>query len=874
MFDLEKSIKQWLKLFRKHRAFNHGSVREMELHLRDHIDDLIAEGYDQQKAFELAVKEFGEIPNMAKEEFWNLKKETTLMSLMHNAIIKSYFKTSLRGLVKNPLISFINIAGLSMAIGICVFAYSFANWIYSTDQFHKNKNEVYLITFLADRDGTLQQYGQTPRPLGEMLREDYTYIKEVCRVEDRNVVVKYGDNVFHERVRYTDPEFLEMFTFPLKWGTSNSLADINSIILSEEMSIKYFGEENPIDQSIFVKFDNDRSKSFKITGVAKEFPKSRTISFNFLINFDNIRTYEADYHFDDWSSFVNATLIQVENPSDLKTIEQGMDKYRILQNAVVDEEWAITSFTFEPLATLHERSGHIKDDISRGFEDNYTGIIFLGVISLALLALACFNYINIAIVSAAKRLKEIGVRKTIGASRWVVIFQFLVENMVVTFFALILGVIISVTIFIPGFEQMWHLSMGFTLNDATLWIYLALVVLFTAVASGIYPALYISKFQVVNILKGSVQFGKKNPLTKIFMGVQLILACIFITTAVMMNQNSSYVVKRSWGYNQKEVLYVNVPDLPAFEQLNAVMVQNPIVLSISGSSHHLGKENATVIIHFHDRQYEVDQLAIDANYFETLGLKLKEGRVFKDRSENDKRAVVVNESFAESLASKQPIGLLFKIDSIQYEVIGVVSDFHNYSFEKRVNPTIFRVADRKDYRYISMRVQPDSEKLAYQALQTQWAKLFPETPFQGGYQEDVWGNYFVEMDIYATVWNVFSFIAVLLAGLGLYGLITINVAGRLKEFSIRKILGAGIKNIATIITQQYVIMFTIALLIGGPVSHLISKFVIEGFLYHMPITYNSVAMAMSILIFVLLAVVFTQIGKVSKSNPVEGLKIE
>ncbi len=157
----------------------------------------------------------------------------------------------------------------------------FARWTYSTDQFHEHKNEVFLVTFFADREGSPQQYGTTPRPLGEMLKSDLAHVKKVCRVEDRNVVVKYEDNVFHERIRYTDPEFLEMFTFPLKWGTSSSLQDVNSIILSEPMSIKYFGDQNPVGLSMLVKFDDQRSKAFKIAGVAKEFPEALTIRVRF-----------------------------------------------------------------------------------------------------------------------------------------------------------------------------------------------------------------------------------------------------------------------------------------------------------------------------------------------------------------------------------------------------------------------------------------------------------------------------------------------------------------------------------------------------------------------------------------------------------------
>ncbi|MBI3481704.1 MAG: ABC transporter permease [Bacteroidetes bacterium] len=796
------------------------------------------------------------------------------------AMFKNYFKISIRGLVKNPLNSFINVFGLSAAIGICVFAYAFARWTYSTDQFHEHKNEVYLITFSANRDGTAQQFGITPRPLGEMLRGDFAQIKKVCRVEDRNVVMKYKDNVFHERVRYTDPEFLEMFTFPLKWGVSKSLSDVNSIILSEEMSIKYFGDENPVGQDIIMIFAKDRTKAFKVAGVAKKFPDAHTIDFNFLINIENFRTSEPNYDFHDWNTFVSATLVQVNNSSDLKTIEHGMGKYKKFQNEAAQPDWALSSFTFEPLATLHQRAGDIRDDISHSSGDNYKTIVYLIVLALFILALACFNYINIAIATAAKRLKEIGLRKTIGATRGLVIVQFLSENLVITSFALIIGLILGYTIFIPGFEQMWHFSMEFKLNDPNLWIYLPAILVFTSIASGIYPSLYISRFQVVGILKGSVKFGQKNPVTKIFLCMQLIFACIFITIASMFTLNTDYMAERSWGYNHDETLYANVPDYASYEELHALMAQDPEVLSISGSTHHLGKSNTTAVLHFPDRELEVDQLSVDAKYFETMGLQLKEGRSFNDHEGSDKHAVVVNELLVKNMSrllsgGKNAVGQHFTIDSTQYEVIGVTKDFHSYSFAKKIKPTIFRVADKADYRYLSMKVRPGSEVKAFRKLQAKWAQLFPQIPFEGAHQEDTWVGYFEANRIYGIVWRVFTFIAVSLASLGLYGLITLNVAGRVKEFSIRKILGAGIQSIAASITNQYTILFVIALILGAPAGYVLTKLLFEySFPYHMPVGISCSIIAMVILILILFTTVFTQVRKVSKANPVDGLKVE
>jgi len=804
-----------------------------------------------------------------------VKNLEALHNLNQIPMFKNYFKTSLRSLLRHPLNSFINVFGLSAAIGVCVFVYGFVQWGYRTDQFHEHKHEVHLVTFFADRDGTLQEHGRTPRPLGDMLRNDFAHIQKVCRVEDRNVIVKHEDNVFHERIRYTDPEFLEMFTFPLKWGAVGSLKDVNSIILSENEAIKYFGEQNPVGSDILVKFNETESKAFKITGVAEAFPQSHTIEFDFLVNFENLRTSGKDYRFDDWSSFVDATFIQAD-ARELSTIKKGMDKYRSMQNAAVTEDWAIASFSFEPLATLHENSSHIRDDISWSTDDNFSSSVFLGFIAVFMLALACFNYINIAIASAAKRLKEIGVRKTIGATQRVIIVQFLTENVVVTFFALTIGLALGAYLFIPYFENMWHFDMGFSWIHSDLWIYLAVILFVTAIASGSYPAFYISSFRVTGILKGSVKFGRENLMTKFFLGFQLVLACIFITSAVTFTMNTSYLTHRSWGYGNRAVLYVAVPDQAAFEKLSVRVAENPDVLAISGSAHHIGKSFATTIMHLPGRELEADQLSVDATYFETLDIPLKEGRVFSDQSENDKRTVVVNEVLVNNLALKNPLGYVFKIDSVDHEIIGVVKDFHSYNFFKKITPTIFKVARKEDYRYLAVKVQSGTEAAVYKKVQASWSDLYPETPFDGGYQEDVWGSYYEEIGHHASVWKFFASMAVLLACLGLYGLIRFNVAGRVKEFSIRKILGAGTAHIADNITRRYLILLAAALSIGAPVSYALMKFIFDMafYDYHVPITFSIVIVSVSILVFVVFLTFSTQIRKVLRSNPVEGLKVE
>ncbi|MEJ1238994.1 ABC transporter permease [Chryseolinea sp. T2] len=802
-----------------------------------------------------------------------LMKHFSLTRLRNpSPMFTNYYKTSFRSLTRHPLTAFINVFGLSVAIGICLLVYSFMAYDQRIDQFHENKSSIYLATFNASRDGNAQQYGLTPRPLGEALKHDLPQVKEVCRIDESNIVLKYRDNVFHERVRYVDPSFLQMFTFPLKWGVASSLTDLNSLVMSEDMSTKYFGDENPVGQTMTMIFSDSIKKDFIVAGVASEFPKERDLDFGLLINYDNLKTASAAFKPDDWSQFLRATWVQIET-KDLNAVNDQMKKYQTIQHAALPE-WNITSFKLEPLTSLHERSSGIRDAIVQDF--NVEGRIGMPIIAIFMIVLACFNYINIAIVSAAKRLKEIGVRKVIGANRLRVIFQFLTENIFVTLFALMIGVALCYFIFMPWFVQFtgWPLELNF-LNKG-IWMFLIGLVLFTGVVSGIYPAFYISQFDAVRIFKGSLQFGRKNPLTRIFLGVQIVLACMTITAGVVLTQNNRFQHERSWGYNQKDMLYVKVPNRQAYDRMQAAMISHPDVVAVTGSADHVGKAATTSIIRTStNQQLETDRFAVDGNYLETMGLQLLQGASLREDSESDAHAVLVNELLVKELGLKSPIGEYFTIDSVRYEVTGIVKDFHSRDFFSKVRPAVFTKAPKEDYHFLTMRLRAGADNNALQSLQKQWASLYPEIPFQGGHQQDVWTSYFESVDRSQEFTNVVAAVAVLLASLGLYGLVTLNVSGRVKEFSIRKTLGAGLSGISGVIMKQYLALTLVSMTLGIPASYLFTKAYLNMlFAYPMPMDYSGSLIAVVILIGVLLMVISTQIRKVLKLNPVEGLKAD
>lgn len=785
---------------------------------------------------------------------------------------KSYYTTTFRVMLKNPLSTFINISGLSMAIGMSMFVYGMTHWINSRDDFHENKNTVFLVTFFADLDGSMKQNGMSPAPLGEMMKQDFPSIKRMTRVADNNVVIKQGPNVFHERVRFVDSDFLKVFTFPLKWGTTNTLNDINSIVLSEEMAVKYFGNDNPVGQDVQMIFGDGRSKQFKISGVAEKFPETTDIRFQFLVNFENQKIANTAFDPNDWGTLINATLIQVADPSDVNSIVPKMSKYKEFQNNA-EHEWVISSFAFEPLSTLYERSPNITADIaSNGYKSYVTGVTFVSVLALFTLALACLNYINISIAYGARRLKEIGVRKTIGASRNNMITQFLVENFILTFFALVLGLLFGAYVVIPWMEVSNGFQMDFSFAHPDLWIFLVGMLVFTALISGFYPAVFLSRLRVSKILSKSISLGRQRPASKVMLGFQLILACMLVTNGIMFSLNTSYMKNRDWGYDPSQVLYANIGDRAGFERMEATLSRDPNVLSITGSQNHLGKDHEVSVIRFPERRFEVVQMSVSPSYPEMMGLELIEGRFFHD-TDGDRQSVIVNEMLVHDLGLQNALGQEFELDSSKYQIVGVVRDFHSYDFFRKLRPTILTVAAKDDYQYISLRSAKGSEYTVLEAMQSEWASLFPEIPFQGGLQQDVWPGYNEEMDFHGTFWRTVSFIAILLASMGLYGLVTLNVAGRLREFSIRKVLGARITNIAAGILKQYRLLYLVAMLIAAPLTYITMGGMFDAvYEYHIPMNYWSVVAAITLLTLVLLFVALTQVLKVVKSNPVEGLK--
>jgi putative ABC transport system permease protein len=788
-------------------------------------------------------------------------------------MVKNYIKMALRNLAKNKLVSFINIFGLSAAVGVSIVVFSYVKFELNMDKVHVNRENIFLVMNVVERDGTEQFWGDSPTPIGAMLREDYPQIESVVRIANKNMVFKYEDQVFNEYTRFVDPGFMEMFTFPLKYGDISALEDKSRIIISSKISEKYFADENPVGEQVTLNYGEDRVATFIIGAVAEKFPETTSFRFSVLSNWQNKIDLYTKEDPNDWKTFIGATFIQLRNNDDKATIEAGMGKYIVLQNKV-EEDWPAKSYPLEPFATLSVNAYKYLGVISNG--DEPTGRIILSTISLFLLILACFNYMNISIVSATKRLKEIGLRKSIGGSKKQLVKQFLLENMVLTVLALILGTLLGKFLFVHWFNQLFTIGLEFNITESLdIWLFFLGMLVALGLASGAYPAFYISSFKPVDIFRGSLKLASKSRFTKVFLTFQFVLSLLAIICGIIFVQNVEYQKNRDWGYSQDQTYVMQVPDGETYRMLKNEVIQNPAVASVTGSANHVGRSHNLAVIDKDDKKYEVRRLDVGADYIEAMGLRLQEGRDFNRNLKTDEQTVIVNQTFVKNIGWENIIDNTFIYDSSEYSIIGIVEDYHYASFWQKIEPAMLIMVDEDKFRYVLAEINGGTavETTAY--FEKIWKEALPDLPFNGFFQDTVFDNYFNNIAGHGKLMVFTATLAIILSCLGLFGLVSLNVAAKKKDFSIRKVLGAGTWEMAKGVNQQYIWILLIASIIGAPASYYVMVALLDSvYKYHIPVEYSSIATGVIAIFVIAFITVSALVVKVIRDNPADALRTE
>jgi len=788
-------------------------------------------------------------------------------------MFKNYLKVGVRNMSKNMVASSINVFGLALAVGVAITVFIFIDYQYSVDSFHNNYDNIYEVINHVKEDDQVQKWGDSPMLLGPEMLSNHSEVKRIARIEYQRGNIRYGDNVFNELIVFTDPDFMRIFDYPILYGNKSVLDNKQQLIISYEYAVKYFGDENPMGKEVSIKFSNNEIRTFTVGAVFDEWPKNMSFGFNVMVpisNFFNLK-FKDNYN---WADYTDATFVELYPERDPLPLESAMQPYAELQNST-NSKWPIERFQLWPLSTLALSNFEIDGSVAEG--SHPAGRVALSVIAILLLTLACFNYMNLALASATKRLKEIALRKVFGSARKGIINQFLTENVLLCLFALLIGTLLSYTVLLPGFNSLIPIFIPFAFSSLqTAVIFFVGLLILIGLASGAYPAFYISKFEPVRIFTGKQKFGHRSIFSKIMLTFQFIIAFTTVIGSFVFTDNALYLKEKDWGYDQANVLSIPIGDSKLFAGLRDKALQNKEIKSIAGAKYHIARANKMTTIERLESQFTVMSYDVGFNYLETMNIRLLEGRFFEQSKPSDlTHSMVVSQDLVKKLEIDDPLNGTIKYDSINYRIIGVVDDFYYNDFFSDRHPVFFRMSKEEDFGYLALKCTPGNLKEVDEYMKAAWLELAPNDPYNGKYQNDVFQRFYSDNESNIIIISFISVFAIILASIGLFGLLSLNTAKRMKEFSIRKALGADQLSIIKLANKDYMWVIFISFFVGAPIGYLLIMQVINA-IYTEPqgSGWTPFILALLIMLTTIVLTVSGQVLKASRANPAENLRVE
>ena len=721
-------------------------------------------------------------------------------------MISTYFRLAWRNLLANKTVALINIFGLSIAVACCITVFLFLQNYWTLDNFHEHGERIFVVEYVTETDGEKQIWGDAPAPIATALAADFPQVARVVRMQREGVKLFNKENAFNEVLVYADTGFFAMFTFPLQYGDPGALADPNAVILSADMAKKYFGEEMPIGRTLTLVTDDQERKQFIVQGVAKPFPNNIGFAFNLLTGYHSVhKTLKTQ----DWKFGTNNSIfVQLRHPEDAALLTPQMSRYLAMFNAG-NPEANITAFVLDNLR--HPMPGAY--DVNRRPAEAPHPVLTLmfSLIALTMMALSCFNYVNISLGGVSRRLKEIGIRKVMGGQREQLIAQFMSENLLLCFVALLLGLMITEAFLVPLLNANFVLKIKFSLIENTgLWLMLAGLLALTALASGAYPSLYVSSFKPVAIFTGRLKFSGKNFLRRAMLTAQFALAFLAVIITVMLLTTIRVWEKLTWGYDPGQTVVVQLNDSQQFPLLRNEILKNPNVLRVAGSVHHVGQAWRPETFQIGEAKQKASRYDIGADYPEALGLNLVAGRFFdSNRRVEDENAVVVNETFLRKQGWTEALGKQVRIETKDYTIVGVVGDFKLFA-TGATRPTLFFRAEENTFSNLVVQFAPGSGKQVAAQIEQDWQRLFPNMPANHFFQSEVFDGFYQTFHKLSNSFGYIAGLALVIACMGLYGLAAQHFARRLKEVGVRKMLGATVAQILLLINREFMILLLAA----------------------------------------------------------------
>lgn len=794
-------------------------------------------------------------------------------------MIKNYLLVAFRNVLKNKAFSFINVLGLSIGMACAILILLWVMHELSYDEFHEKKENIYRVAYerVMD-DGSLKKYRRLPFPLGDAIKEEIPEVVDFTRYSRGNRVPVIKDDIsfYESTVCYADPSILDIFTFPLVEGDpANLFTDIRSVVITERWAKKYFGDESAIGKQL----NWNNWQTFTIRGVVQNIPKNSHINFDLITTFDIWKaSWPPSFK---WERFVHNIYVELQPGSDIKQTEKKIKD--LLCRHIINKD-RVNKIILQPLTEIHLTTD-IQNDHAKVTDVQY--IYIYSLIALLILIIACINYINLTTARSVKRSIEIGIRKTLGAERKKIIGQFITESFLVTCTAYILAMM-AVEFFLPTFNLLLGKTLEVTYTNTIFLGIIFLILLITTFIAGGYPAFYLSAVQPVKVLKGVFSSGKKAAVfRKVLVILQFSISVLLLTGTVGIYLQMEYISTKKLGFNKEGVVYLPLKGEigEKYNQFKKELLKNSSILGVSIKNsiptdivrrervNWEGKKTAAKVV--------INTEIVGFDYFKAMGIKFIGGRSFsKEHSTDIGNSVIVDENAVKLFGFKEPIGQFIQVSQKPVKIVGVINKTNFLPLHSESEPRIYLLTDKyvdnlwNLYGVVLVKINTREIETAIEKIKLAWNNINPKIPIDMNFLDERYNKLYESEKQTTQTLTYFTFIAVFISCLGLFGLVTFTLEQKRKEIAIRKTFGASDSKLVWGFMKSFSsLVFTAFLIAVGPAYYFLYKW-LKSFAYHItpgPELFLGVGIILfSITIF---TVGFNSL-KATRANPVKNLRDE
>ena len=811
-------------------------------------------------------------------------------------MLRNDFKLAWRNLLKNRFFSLINILGLATGLACFILITLYVTDELSYDRYNEKASRIYRVNSDIIFGTTELKLAVSSDPMGATLKKDYPQVEEFARLytSSGSKLIKKGNVFINEgNVGHADSTFFRVFTVPAISGNTNTaLNEPNTVVVTKSAALKYFGTTDVIGKTI--ETNDNNGTLYKITAVVKDIPTNSHFHFDFIFSMDNV-----DYNFGNYLSHNFQTYLLLKEGTDPKEFDKKFpeftDRYVLPQakqfmqvNSMEEFRQAGNKLEYHlmPLTDIHLRSDRVAEISVNG---NIQYVYIFSAVALFILLIACINFMNLSTARSANRAKEVGIRKVLGTERKTLIRQFLTESTTVALLSLLLAIGIAL-LALPYFNRISGKEMSWSLMTTTGFLLLLVVLpVVIGLLAGIYPAFYLSAFKPIMVLKGKINAGaKRSTLRSVLVIFQFATSIILIVGTIIVYRQLNYIQNKKIGFNKEQVLLIEGTGAlgnnnQAFR--NEVMriagvksVATGGYLPVSNSSRNDNTFSKEAVMDSKNG-FNMQVWRIDENYIPLMGMEMAMGRNFSKEFKTDSSAVIINETTAAILGYDNPVGKkIYTNDvndpaqSIEYNIVGVVKNFNFESMKQQIGALCFRLGDA--YWETAFKVDPANMKQLVSQVEKEWTKLAPSYPFSYKFLDESFNNMYRAEQRAGQVALSFSVLAIVIACLGLFGLASFMAEQRTKEIGVRKVLGASMNNIVSMLSRDFLRLVLVSAVFAIPLSWFIMHRWLENFAYRVNISWWVFVLAAILALLIALVTISFQTVKAALTNPVDSLRSE